>query len=128
MAKAVRKPRRAKKPVVSHEELLAIQIRMSKVPLPVPLRQYRFATSMGREFRADFAWPEHRLLLECQGGVWRRGGGAHSHPTRLLDDIEKAQHAALLGYLVLPVTTDEVNNGRALRVLTNVLSNLGAIA
>lgn len=101
------------------EDLLAFQIRAYR--LPEPHEQYRFAQSMGREFSADFAWAAFKLLLEVQGGIWRRGGGAHSHPTNIERDIEKHQHATLLGWFVLPVTTDQVQKGDAIVLLQRVL-------
>ena len=55
--------------------------------LPSWHEQYPFAASLGRKFRADFAWPEYQLLVEVQGGIWRRGGGAHSHPIDIERDI-----------------------------------------
>lgn len=110
------KPRRRNK---RFEELLAFQCRAYK--LPEPHEQYRFAQSMGRQFSADFAWPAYKLLLEVQGGIWREGGGAHSHPLNLERDIEKQQHAVLLGWFVLPVTTDQVEKGEAIATLQEVL-------
>lgn len=112
---------------VSHnarfEELLAFQ--MKAVGLPAPERQYRFAKSMGRQFEADFAWPQFQLLLECEGGIWKRGGGAHSHPLDIERDIERRQYAVLLGFYVLPVTTDEVTKGKAVTVVQQALAVRG---
>lgn len=108
------------------EDLLAFQIRAFK--LPDPHEQYRFAQSLGRQFSADFVWPAYQLLLEVQGGIWRAGGGAHSHPLNLERDIEKQQCAALLGLLVLPVTTDQVKKGEAIVLLQRVLIARGWVA
>lgn len=91
--------------------------------LPEPIEQYQFAPP--RRFKADFAWPQYRLLVEVQGGIWRRGGGAHSHPLDLERDIERTQHMALLGWWFLPVTTDEVRSGHAVEVTQRVLHRLG---
>ena len=101
------------------EDLLAFQCRAYQ--LPQPHEQYRFAQSMGRQFSADFAWPAYHLLLEVQGGIWRAGGGAHSHPLNIERDIEKQQHAVLLGWFVLPVTTDQVEKGDAIVLLQKTL-------
>src|SRR4051794_10203576 len=43
---------------------------------PRPVREYRFATDVGREYRFDFAWPDlrfeslngYRLAIEIEGG------------------------------------------------------------
>ena len=45
------------------EELLAFQMRAAG--LPEPEREYRFHEK--RRYRADFAWPDHRLLVEGEG-------------------------------------------------------------
>ena len=93
--------------------------------LPEPERQFYFAKDLERQFRADFAFPDYRLLVEIEGGIWRRGGGAHSHPLDLLRDIERRQYATLLNWHVLPFTTDEVKNGKAIQFTCKVLAALG---
>ncbi len=126
LIRAVRKSRNAR-----FEEQLAFEIRAHG--LPQPHEQYRWATEVTnengkpRQFRADFAWPQYRLLVEVQGGVWRRGGGAHSHPSNIERDIEKAQCAALLNWLVFPVTTDEVKRGEAIQLLERFFASRGWI-
>jgi very-short-patch-repair endonuclease len=111
------------------EEQLAFEIRASR--LPEPVRQHRWATELvnangkRRQFKADFAWPEFRLLVEVQGGIWRPGGGAHSHPLNLERDIERQQCAALLRWYVFPVTTDDVKSGKAIGLVTRALEALG---
>lgn len=94
--------------------------------LPAYEREYAFAAEIGRRFRADFAWPEYRLLVEVQGGIFMRGGGgAHSRPAGIVRDIERQQTALLLGWQVLPVTTDQVKNGRAVELVQRMLQVLG---
>jgi len=111
------------------ERELAWQILAHK--LPEPHEQYRWATELTtetgrpRQFRADFAWPQFRLLCEVQGGVWRRGGGAHSHPTNIERDIEKQQCAVLLNWHVFPVTTDDVKGGKAIGLVMRALAARG---
>lgn len=105
------------------EELLAFQIK--SLGLPTPERQYRFAKGMKRQFESDFAWPELKLLVEVEGGIWKRGGGAHSHPLDVERDIERRQYAVLLGFFVLPVITDEVTSGKAIAVIQRALAVRG---
>lgn len=99
------------------EALLAFQLTSTGIPAFVREHQY----IPGRKFRADFAWPALQLAVEVQGGIWRKGGGAHSGGTAIERDIEKAQLAVLHGWSVLPVTTDEVRNGKALQIVEKVL-------
>jgi very-short-patch-repair endonuclease len=108
------------------EALLAMSLKAAAAAGAVPAfaREYLFADSIGRAFRADFAFPSVRLLVEVQGGVWRRGGGAHSHPSNILRDIDKARTAARLGWYVCPVTTDEVKSGAALEAIEHTINGL----
>jgi hypothetical protein len=109
------------------EQQLEFEIRAMK--LPVPCVQYRWATELvnangrPRQFRADFAWPPLRLLVEVQGGVWRRGGGAHSGGIAI--ERDKQQCAVLLGWWLFPVTSDEVKRGSAIGLVQRALSARG---
>ncbi len=93
--------------------------------LPRVDEQFRFAVQLGRRFTADFAFVDYQLLVEIQGGIWRPGGGAHSRPQNLDRDIEKQQHAALLGFLILPFTPQQVKSGFAIEWTQRVLFKLG---
>jgi very-short-patch-repair endonuclease len=112
-----------------HEQTLDFEIRAMRLPAPIP--QYRWATELvtakgkPRQFRADFAWPAFRLLVEVQGGIWRPGGGAHSGGMAIERDIDKQQCAVLLGWWLFPVTTDDVKNGRAIGQVVRALAARG---
>jgi very-short-patch-repair endonuclease len=94
--------------------------------LPVITRKFLFAKQpLGRRWEADFAYPDLKLLIEIDGGVWRRGGGAHSHPSNIQRDMEKSNDAALLGYRQLRFTSDQVRNGEAVAFLIRVLAACG---
>ncbi len=95
------------------EDMFAFHVAIAK--LPIPERQFKIIE--GRKFAADFAWPAQRLVVEIQGGIWRKGGGAHSRPGQIVKDIEKMQLAAIAGWFYMPVTTDQVRNGEALRLI-----------
>jgi len=62
----------------------------------------------------DGHFPDFKLLVEIQGGVWMRGKGAHSHPVDLMRNFHKQNDAARQGYALLQFTPDEVVNGTAL--------------
>ena len=85
--------------------------------LPEPETQYRYAPP--RLFRADFAWPDHRLLLEVQGGVFNRR--AHGSVSGVLRDIERLNVATLAGWRLLRVTPDDVRSGEALDLIERAL-------
>ena len=63
--------------------------------LPLPVAEYRFHAT--RKWRMDFAWPDHRLYLEIQGGTFRKGGGAHTG-AGAIRDMEKFSAASVLGW------------------------------
>ncbi len=64
------------------------------------LRQYCFA--MPRRFRFDFAFPDHRVAVEVDGGQWAPGGGRHAKDS----DRKKMNVAAALGWRVMHVSPD----------------------
>jgi very-short-patch-repair endonuclease len=101
------------KQISALEEKLAFQIKAYKLPLPE--RQFRFIP--GRQYRADFAWPNSRLLVELEGGVFsrrRQGGGWHQSISGYIDDCRKYNIAALNGFHILRYTAKEVESGLAI--------------
>lgn len=97
---------------LSPEDELAQMILHSR-DIPTPERQFLYAE--GRKLRADFAWPEHRLLLEAQGGVYTRQ--AHGSITGILADIDRSNAAVLNGWRMLRVTPEMVRSGQALELI-----------
>jgi very-short-patch-repair endonuclease len=70
--------------------------------LPRPVRQHRLVGSDGNRYRLDFAWPDRRVAVECQGFRW--------HGSRLTWKQDSARTTAIesLGWRVLTVTWDDV--------------------
>ena len=104
------------------EETLAFQIRAAK--LPEPVRELRFAASLKRRFRFDFAWPEHMVACEVDGATW--SGGRHSRGSGIERDAEKYSIAAVLGWRVLRVTKSMVKDGGALCLIEQALKGAAA--
>lgn len=69
-----------------------------------------------RLWRFDFAIPAYRLGIEVDGGVWRPGGGAHSHPSNIMRDIEKSNHATVAGWHLLRFTDKEIRSSESIRM------------
>lgn len=90
-------------------------MRMAK--MPVPEREYRFHPT--RRWRFDFAWPDRRVAVEVEGGVWV--GGRHVQGTGFEKDCEKYSEAASLGWRVLRVTPRHIRQGRALEWIGKAL-------
>ena len=99
------------------EDLLAFQIKAAG--LPEPVRQYHYAPP--RKLRADFAWPDVRLLVEVQGGLFSRRKGAHGSIGGVLADIDRLNEATLAGFRLLRASTDMVKDGRALALIERAL-------
>ena len=117
-------PKAAPKPEENEgENLFAFQVKA--YGLPVPVRQYKFAESLGRRFAADFCFVEQRLIVEISGGIWIKGGGAHSRPQKIEGDMERQQYAAYLGFLFMPFTPDEIFSGHAIDWTRKTLERLG---
>jgi len=91
------------------EDLFAFQCRARKMPEPV--RQFAFAAELGRKWRADFAWPDYKLLLEVQGAVFT--GGRHTRGAGYSAECERRAAAVGLGYAIIEATTAQVRSGKA---------------
>lgn len=96
-----------------YETLLENQLRDSGV-LGIH-REYFWAR--GRRYRADVAIPHCKLIVEIQGEVHRIKG-------KFKRDICKAQEAILQGWVLLPVSTEQVRNGDAASLVRRVISML----
>lgn len=73
-------------------------------------REYRFAPP--RRWRADFAVPARRLLLEVEGAI--HTNGRHTRGSGYEADLEKYNAAALAGWTVLRYSTAMVQSGEAI--------------
>jgi hypothetical protein len=62
--------------------------------IPEPFAEWRFHPV--RKWRFDWAWPEHRLYLEADGGIWIAGG--HNRGAQMKKDWEKRNAATILGW------------------------------
>jgi hypothetical protein len=81
--------------------------------------EYHFARP--RQWRFDVAWPELLVAVECEGGINRPGGGAHTGPDEFRKDIEKYNAAALAGWMLLRVTGRMILSGEALHLIEQAL-------
>lgn len=93
------------------EETLDFQLRAVGLN---PKRQYKFHPT--RNFRADFCFPEHRLIVEVNGGVWMPKSG-HSSGVGISRDYEKSNIAQLMGYAYLQFTRKDIDDGTALATI-----------
>lgn len=73
---------------------------------PDAVREHRFHPI--RMWRFDFAWPDRKVAVEIEGGVFVRG--RHSTGIGFTADTEKYNQAVILGWKVLRYTIKNIYN------------------
>lgn len=96
-------------------DTLIFQLRAAN--LPEPEREWRFHPT--RRWRLDLAFPNRRLAVECEGGVW--SGGRHTRPSGYLGDLEKYNTLSVLGWRLIRVTPQMIEDGEALALVERAL-------
>lgn len=94
------------------EEEFAMLARICKIDEGME-REYRFLPP--RRWRFDFAWPRYMVAVEIEG-LGRGGLGRHQRVDGFRKDLEKYNHAAFNGWLVLRFTRDQLCETCALSV------------
>jgi very-short-patch-repair endonuclease len=94
---------------------IAFGIQLHAADFPAPECEYRFHPT--RKWKFDFAWPKERVAIEVNGGIWRKGGGAHQGKGHLRD-MEKMNEAQVNGWKVFQFTPEQMQNGLAITYLT----------
>jgi hypothetical protein len=84
---------------------------------PMPVREHRFHPV--RKWRFDYAWPEHLVALEQEGGVFQ--GGRHTSGAGFLKDAEKYNTATMMGWRIIRGTPSQVRSLFVLRYLAPLL-------
>lgn len=92
----------------------------SGVGLPVPLPEYTFHPQ--RKWRFDYAWRDQKLAMEIEGGAFLKDGGRHTRGAGFRNDLAKYAEAAILGWRVIRVLPEQVENGQALKLIERALT------
>lgn len=100
----------ATKPKVKAKPSLRSPVQWQLPGVPEYVREYRFHPT--RKWRFDLAWPELKLALEIDGGLYVNGG--HSRGKAREGDYEKDAAAMALGWRVMRVSTGQLKSGLAL--------------
>ena len=90
----------------------------SRLKVPAPVAEFEFNPE--RKWRFDFAWPEHRLAMEIEGGIWT--GGRHTSPKGFFADMEKKNAAALKGWRILYLTPKAVGTVLMVQLVKDALT------
>lgn len=76
-----------------------------------------------RLFRFDFAWPDAKLAVECQGGTWSSKRMGHSSGSGIQRDMAKANEAQLQGWLILAYSDHGINDGSMVKDVRRALES-----
>lgn len=99
----------------------AIELFCKAQGLPLPVAEYKFHKV--RKWRFDFAFVEHKLALEVDGGAWTQG--RHTRGKGFIADCIKLNEATILGWRVLRVTPTMIKNGKAFWFIERALNGVG---
>lgn len=80
-----------------------------------PKREWKFEPS--RKWRFDFSWPDIKVAVEIEGGVYMHG--RHTRGYGYESDCEKYNHAIQLGWKVLRYTPQMVE-ANPFQVITQI--------
>lgn len=97
------------------ERNLELQLKRFNLPFEI---EYKFHPM--RKWRFDFAFPELKLAIEAEGGIYTNG--RHTRANGFEADCEKYNHAVLLGWHVLRFTSKQIARGEALSIIGEFLS------
>lgn len=101
------------------EDALVWQLATASVATPV--RELTFHPP--RRWRFDLSWPDAMVACEVEGATW--SGGRHTRGSGFEKDCEKYNQASVDGWLVVRVTGNMVNDGRAIEWITRALALTG---
>lgn len=82
------------------------------------VKEFRFHPT--RKWRFDYAIPEHRIAIEIDGGVWTQG--RHTRPQGYLNDLEKFNMAASMGWVVLKFTPDSQYKTATMNIIRETIN------
>jgi very-short-patch-repair endonuclease len=72
-----------------------------------------------RRWRFDYCFPDKKIAVEVEGGTWING--RHNRASSIERDLEKYNEAALMGWMVLRFTTEQVTSGLAIDTIRRAL-------
>ena len=72
------------------------------------IRELKF--SKKRKFRFDFAIPDMKIAIECEGGIFMGKYARHTNPMGYARDTTKYNLASLEGWKLLRYTTVTIDN------------------
>jgi hypothetical protein len=107
-----------KKPKIDYSKYLAVQLQ-DYPEIPIPHFEYRFHDT--RKWRFDLAFPDQRLAVEIEGGIWQYG--RHNRASTFIKDMEKYNNACMLGWHLLRFSTEMVKKGEAVECIKQFMES-----
>lgn len=111
------KEKKVHTPKIDRTTLLFLKL-LEDRGLPFPQLEYKFHKD--RKWRADYAWPQHGVILEVEGAIWAMG--RHTRGSGFIKDMEKYNAAALLGFKLLRVTPQALCTAKTIEMIEKILS------
>ncbi len=71
------------------------------------------------EWRFDWAWTDHHIALEIEGGIWTQG--RHTRGKGFLNDVCKYNEAVILGWRLLRATPEQLASAEALALVKRLM-------
>ena len=81
--------------------------------------EYKFHDK--RRWRFDFCHLESKTAIEIEGGAFTNG--RHTRGTGFINDMEKYNQAAVLGWQVLRFTPSQMNETKSYELIKKVIEN-----
>lgn len=94
----------------SLEDEFAAQVK--RYGLPDPMTQFKFADA-AIAYVWDFAWPQYKLLVEINGGIYQRQRTGHASIRGLVRDYTKLNAATARHWWSMTFETKAVESGEA---------------
>lgn len=102
--------------MTSQQMVFVAMCEQNGIPRPEPEHRFR----PPRRWRFDYAWPDRRLALEVEGGVWTNG--RHTRGSGFLRDVEKYNAAAVAGWRLIRTTPDELFTTTTVKLIRQALT------
>lgn len=86
---------------------------LASLKIDVPIKEHVFHPT--RKWAFDYAWPDHKIALEVEGGVWNQG--RHNRGKGFLNDMEKYNAAGMLGWRVFRTTPEDLIKTKTIEMI-----------
>lgn len=101
------------------ESMVDIFVEFCRKQLGVaPAKEYVFHPV--RKWRFDYAFPDAKIALEVEGGVYT--GGRHIRPKGFLGDVDKYNAASVMGWRVLRVVPDRLRTFATIEMIKDAMN------